>query len=328
MFGQMAKWVTQIEDARRIPELISQAFHRAMNGRPGPVVVALPEDMLVDEVEVADAGPYKIARGAPSPDDMTKLRALLEKAERPMVIVGGGGWSAQACADIKAFAEQNGLPVCASFRNQDLFDNRHPNYASDLGVGVGPALGKRLKASDLIIAVGPRLGEATTGGYTLFDLPVPKQKLVHVHASAEELGRVYQATLPINSGMQAFAAAAKAMKPVDSARWKSTVAESHAEYLDNIKPGPLPGTVNMGEVIKWLNGRLPEDAIVTNGAGNYAAFLHRFFQYKGFKTQLAPTSGAMGYGVPAAVAAKIAEDRKSTRLNSSHTDISRMPSSA
>src|SRR6478735_5832261 len=265
MFGPMAKWVTQIEGARRIPELISQAFHRAMNGRPGPVVVALPEDMLVDEVEVADAGPYKIARGAPSTDDMAALRGLLEQAERPMVIVGGGG---------------------------------------------GPALGKRLRAADLIVAVGPRLGEATTGGYTLFDLPVPKQKLVHVHASAEELGRVYQATLPINSGMQAFAAAAKAMKPVDSKKWSATVKDSHAEYLDNIRPGPLPGSVNMGEVIAWLNKRLPDDAIVTNGAGNYAAFLHRFFQYRGFKTQLAPTSGAMGYGVPAAVAAKIAEPNR------------------
>src|ERR1044071_8834693 len=200
MFGQMAKWVVQIEDARRIPELISQ---------PGAVVVALPEDMLVDEVGVPDAGPYKIARGAPAPDDMATLRELLAAAEKPMVIVGGGGWSAQACADIRAFVEANDLPVCASFRNQDLFDNRHPNYVGDLGVGVGPALGKRLKAADLIVAVGPRLGEATTGGYTLFDLPVPKQKLVHVHASAEELGRVYQATLPINAGMQAFAAAAK-----------------------------------------------------------------------------------------------------------------------
>ena len=310
MFGQMAKWVTQIEDARRIPELVSQAFHRAMNGRPGPVVIALPEDMLVDEVEVADAGPYKIARGAPSTADMAALRALLEKSERPMVIVGGGGWSAEACKDIKAFIEANGLPVCASFRNQDLFDNRHPNYVGDLGVGVGPALGKRLKACDLIIAVGPRLGEATTGGYTLFDLPVPKQKLVHVHASAEELGRVYQATLPINSGMQGFASAAKAMKPVDGTRWKDTVSQGHAEYLENIKPGPLPGAVNMGEVIAWLNQRLPDDAIVTNGAGNYAAFLHRFFQYRGFKTQLAPTSGAMGYGVPAAVAAKIAEPNR------------------
>jgi len=307
MFGQMAKWVVQIEDARRIPELISHAFHTAVNGRPGPVVVALPEDMLVDEVEVADAGPYRTARGAPAPGDMAALRELLAAAERPMVIVGGGGWTAQACADIRAFVEANDLPVCASFRNQDLFDNRHPNYVGDLGVGVGPALGKRLKASDLIIAVGPRLGEATTGGYTLFDIPVPKQKLVHVHAGAEELGRVYQATLPINSGMANFAAAAKAMKPVDGKRWKAETAAGHAEYLDNIKPGPLPGAVNMGEVIAWLNKRLPDDAIVTNGAGNYAAFLHRFFQYRGFKTQLAPTSGAMGYGVPAAVAAKIAE---------------------
>jgi acetolactate synthase-1/2/3 large subunit len=310
MFGQMAKWVAQIEDARRIPELVSQAFHTALNGRPGPVVLALPEDMLTDEVEVADAGPYKIARGAPAPGDMAKLREMLEQAQRPMVIVGGGGWSAEACADMRAFVEANDLPVCASFRNQDLFDNRHPNYAGDLGVGVGPALGKRLKACDLIVAVGPRLGEATTGGYTLFDLPVPAQKLVHVHAGAEELGRVYQATLPINSGMANFAAAARAMKAVDGKRWKASVAEAHAEYLDNIRPGPLPGAVNMGEVIAWLNKRLPDDAIVTNGAGNYAAFLHRFFQYRGFKTQLAPTSGAMGYGVPAAVAAKIAQPNR------------------
>src|SRR5262245_4589626 len=249
MFGQMAKWVTQIEDARRIPELISQAFHRALNGRPGPVVVALPEDMLTDDVEVADAGPYKIARGAPAPDDIAQLRALLERAERPMVIVGGGGWTAEACRDLRAFVETNNLPVCASFRNQDLFDNRHPNYVGDLGVGVGPALGKRLRACDLIIAVGPRLGEATTGGYTLFDIPVPKQKLVHVHASAEELGRVYQATLPINAGMQGFAAAAKAMKPVDGKKSASSVNDGHADYLHYSTPGLLPGTVNMGEVI-------------------------------------------------------------------------------
>ena len=310
MFGQMAKWVAQIEDARRIPELVSHAFHTALNGRPGPVVLALPEDMLTDEVEVADAGPYRIARGAPAAADMATLRQMLEASQQPMVILGGGGWSAAACSDIRAFIEANDLPVCASFRNQDLFDNRHLNYVGDLGVGVGPALGKRRKECALIVAVGPRLGEATTGGYTLFDLPVPKQKLVHVHASAEELGRVYQATLPINSGMANFAAAARAMKPVDGKRWKAGVAAGHAEYLDNIKPGPLPGSVNMGEIIAWLNKRLPDDAIVTNGAGNYAAFLHRFFQYRGFKTQLAPTSGAMGYGVPAAVAAKIAQPNR------------------
>jgi acetolactate synthase-1/2/3 large subunit len=306
MFGQMAKWVVQIEDARRIPELISQAFHRALNGRPGPVVVVLPEDMLTDEVEVADAGPYKIARGAPSTADMASLRAMLDAARQPMVILGGGGWSAEACTDIKAWVEANGLPVTTAFRNQDLIDNRHPNFVGDLGIGVNPPLGKRLKESDLIIAIGPRLGEATTGNYTLFDLPVPKQKLVHVHAGAEELGRVYQATLPINSGMAQFAAAARAMKPVDGARWKANLEAAHADYLKNIEPNQQPGAVNITEVVGWLNKRLPDDVIVTNGAGNYAAFLHRFFQYRGFRTQLAPTSGAMGYGVPAAVAAKIA----------------------
>src|SRR5690242_13257411 len=306
MFGQMAKWVTQIEDARRIPELVSQAFHRAVNGRPGPVVLALPEDMLTDEVEVADAGPYKVARGAPSADDMATLRKLLEQARQPMVILGGGGWTADACSDIRAFIEANNLPVTAAFRNQDLFDNRHPNFVGDLGVGASPPLAERIKACDLIVAIGPRLGEATTAGYTLFEIPVPKQTLVHVHAGAEELGRVFQATLPINSGMANFAKAAKAMKPVDGTRWKSHVEQGRAAYLKNIEPNQQPGAVNMTEVIGWLNKRLPDDVIVTNGAGNYAAFLHRFFQYRGFRTQLAPTSGAMGYGVPAAVAAKIA----------------------
>jgi acetolactate synthase-1/2/3 large subunit len=306
MFGQMAKWVAQIEDARRIPELVSQAFHRAMNGRPGPVVLALPEDMLTDEVEVADAGPYKVARGAPSSEDIARLREMLEEARQPIVILGGGGWSADACADIRAFIEANGLPVTTAFRNQDLLDNRHPNFVGDLGVGASPPLAARIKACDLVVAIGPRLGEATTAGYTLFDIPVPKQKLVHVHAGAEELGRVFQATLPINSGMANFARAARAMKPVDGGRWKTHVEAGRAAYLENIEPNPQPGAVNMTEVIGWLNERLPDDVIVTNGAGNYAAFLHRFFQYRGFRTQLAPTSGAMGYGVPAAVAAKIA----------------------
>ncbi|MBS0220344.1 MAG: thiamine pyrophosphate-binding protein [Proteobacteria bacterium] len=310
MFGQMAKWVAQIEDARRIPELVSQAFHRAVNGRPGPVVLALPEDMLTDEVEVADAGPYKIARGAPSADDMVALRRLLEEARQPMVILGGGGWTAEACADIRAFIEANNLPVTTAFRNQDLLDNRHPNFVGDLGVGASPPLAERIKACDLIVAIGPRLGEATTAGYTLFDIPVPKQKLVHVHAGAEELGRVFQPTLPINSGMANFAKAAKAMKPVDGTRWKAHVEQGRAAYLANIAPNEQPGAVNMTEVIAWLNKRLPDDVIVTNGAGNYAAFLHRFFQYRGFRTQLAPTSGAMGYGVPAAVAAKIVQPNR------------------
>jgi acetolactate synthase-1/2/3 large subunit len=278
-----------------------------VNGRPGPVVLALPEDMLTDEVEVADAGPYKIARGAPSAEDMAALRTLLDEARQPMVILGGGGWTAEACADIRAFIEANDLPVTTAFRNQDLLDNRHPNFVGDLGVGASPPLAERIKACDLIVAIGPRLGEATTAGYTLLDIPVPRQKLVHIHAGAEELGRVFQPTLPINSGMANFARAAKAMTPVDGARWKTHVEQGRAAYLTNIEPNQQPGAVNMTEVIAWLNKRLPDDVIVTNGAGNYAAFLHRFFQYRGFRTQLAPTSGAMGYGVPAAVAAKIVQ---------------------
>jgi acetolactate synthase-1/2/3 large subunit len=306
MYGEMAKWVTQIEDARRIPELLSQAFHTALNGRPGPVVVVLPEDMLTDEVEVADAGPYRIARGAPSTDDMATLRGLLAASKQPLLILGGGGWNAEACADMKAFAEANHLPVTTAFRNQDLIDNRHANFVGDLGLGVNPPLGKRIRESDLIIAVGPRLGEATTGGYTMFDLPVPAQKMVHVHASAEELGRIYQATLPINSGMAQFAAAARAMKPVDASAWKDQVAVARADYLKNIEPVPQPGSADLAAIVGWLNTRLPDDVIVTNGAGNYAGFVHRFFQYRGFRTQLAPTNGSMGYGVPSAVAAKIA----------------------
>ena len=306
MYGQMAKWVTQIEDARRIPEIVSQAFHRAMNGRPGPVVIALPEDMLVDEVEVADAGPYKIARGAPAPEDMATFRELLAAAKQPLVILGGGGWNEKACDDIKTFVEANHLPVTTAFRNQDLIDNRHDNFVGDLGLGVNPPLGKRINESDLIIAIGPRLGEATTGGYAMFKLPVPAQKMIHVHAGAEELGRVYQATLPINSGMSQFAAAAKAMKPVDASAWKAGVPVARADYLKNIEPTPQPGSANLAEIVGWLNKRLPDDVIVTNGAGNYAGYVHRFFQYRGFRTQLAPTNGSMGYGVPSAVAAKIA----------------------
>ncbi len=306
MYGEMAKWVTQIEDARRIPELMSQAFHTALNGRPGPVVVVLPEDMLTDEVEVADAGPYRVARGAPSAADMATLRELLAASKQPLLILGGGGWSDEACSHIKAFAEANHLPVTTAFRNQDLIDNRHANFVGDLGIGINPPLGKRIKESDLVIAVGPRLGEATTGGYTLFDLPVPAQKMVHVHASAEELGRVYQATLPINSGMANFAAAALAMKPVEASAWKDKVAVARADYLKNIEPVAQPGSADLAAIVGWLNKRLPDDVIVTNGAGNYAGYVHRFFQYRGFRTQLAPTNGSMGYGVPSAVAAKIA----------------------
>lgn len=306
MYGPMVKWVAEIEDARRIPELVSQAFHRAVNGRPGPVVLALPEDMLTDEVEVPDAHHYKVSRPHPGPEEMAEFQALLGKATRPLVILGGGGWDAQAVADFRAFAEKANLPVGCAFRCQDLFDNTSDNYVGDVGIGINPKLAARIKESDLLIAVGARLGEMTTSGYTLIDIPVPAQKLIHVHASVEELGRVYQATLPINSGMAHFAKALKELKPVDGGAWADWTKAARADYLENGKHAPIPGPLQMGDIMAWLRQRLPHDAILTNGAGNYATWSHRFYQYRTFRTQLGPTNGSMGYGVPAAVAAKLA----------------------
>ncbi len=304
MFSPVTKWTAEIEDARRIPELVSQAFHRATSGRPGPVALALPEDMLTDMVEAADAGPYKKIEAHPGAADMAKLRELLAAASRPLMIVGGGGWSKQACADITAFAEANSIPVAGSFRAQDIVDNLRPVYAGDVGIGINPRLAERVRTTDLLLVVGARMGEMTTSGYTLLDIPVPKQPMVHVYPGSDELGRVYQPLLPINAGMGAFAAAAKAMKPVDSAARKNWAESAHADYLANAEPTRLPGEVQLGEIVTWLARNTPADTIITNGAGNYTAWVHRYYPYRGFRTQLAPTSGAMGYGVPAAVAAK------------------------
>jgi acetolactate synthase-1/2/3 large subunit len=306
MFGPVTKWVAEIDDARRIPELVSQAFHRATSGRPGPVALSLPEDMLTDLVEVADAGPYKTIQAHPGADELARLRDMLAAARRPLMIVGGGGWTAEAAADIGAFAAANHLPVGASFRCQDIVDNLLPIYAGDVGIGVNPKLAERVKTTDLLLVVGARLGEMTTSGYTLVDIPMPRQPLVHVHPSAEELGRVYQAALPINSGMAAFAAAAKALGPVDSSPWRGWCESAHGDYLANIETTRGPGEMQLSEVVAFLRKRLPPESILTNGAGNYAAWLNRYYTYRGFRTQLAPTSGAMGYGVPAAVAAKAA----------------------
>jgi acetolactate synthase-1/2/3 large subunit len=306
MFGQMAKWVAQIDDADRIPEYLARAFSTATSGRPGPVVLALPEDMLRDHSAATDALPYRSVEAHPGAADMEQLAQLLAAAKRPLMILGGSSWDAQTSANIQAFAEVHGIPATASFRCQDYFDNSHPHYAGDVGIGINPRLADRVRDADLVLAVGARLGEITTSGYTLFESPVPKQPLVHVHAGAEELGRVYQAKLPINAGVKAFAAAAAALKPVkapDDAR-RELVAEAHSEYLAYRQAPRSPGNVQMGEIMVWLDERLPADAIMTNGAGNYATWLHRFHQYRGFPTQLAPTSGSMGYGTPAAVAAK------------------------
>ena len=305
MFGQLAKWVAQIDDASRIPEYLSRAFHTAVAGRPGPVVLALPEDMLTERVRVADAEPYRRSEPHPGPDDMARLRAMLAAARNPMMIVGGGGWDAEACARVQAFAEANAMPVGASFRCQDYFDNRHPNYVGHVGIGIDPKLAERVRTSDCLIIVGSRMGEMTSSGYTLLDIPRPKQPLVHVHPGAEELGRVYQADLPIHAGARAFAQALERMEPVDPSAWKASTAEGHRDYLATLVPSKVPGQVQMGEIAARLTATLPDDAIVCNGAGNYAVWMHRFFQYRGWRTQLAPTSGSMGYGLPSAVAAKL-----------------------
>jgi acetolactate synthase-1/2/3 large subunit len=304
MLGPMAKWVAQIDDAARIPELVSQAFHRAVAGRPGPVVIALPEDMLTDHAEAEDVAPYKIVQPYPGVADLEAMRGLLSHARQPLMILGGGGWTAAAVDNIRMFAEANHLPVGTSFRCQDLFDNSHPNYAGHVGIGIDPALGERVKNADLLLVAGARLGEMTTSGYTLLKVPVPQQTLIHVHGGAEELGRVYQATLPINAGMVPFAAAARGLQPVESAGWRDWTKAAHADYLATLKPTQSPGPLQMAEIITWLRERLPADAIITNGAGNYATWVHRFHQYRKFRTQLAPTAGSMGYGVPAAVTAK------------------------
>ena len=308
VFGEMAKWVAQIDDARRIPEYVSRAFHTALSGRPGPVVLALPEDMLTDEVVVADIShPAKAPSIAPSVDVMTDLENRLEKAKRPFMIVGGATWTQAAVHDIQAFAEAHGIPVGASLRSQDCFDNRHPNYAGDVGIGLNPKLAARIKDSDLLLVVGPRLGEMTTQGYTLVSAPDPAMALVHVHPGVGELGRVYLPDLAINARMPEFAAAARAMASWNAASRDDWVKAARADYLERIKPTEVPGPVNLGKIVAWLNETLPEDAIVTAGAGNYAVWAHRFFQHKKYRTQLAPTSGAMGYSVPAAISAKLTE---------------------
>jgi acetolactate synthase-1/2/3 large subunit len=305
MYGPLAKWVARIEDPARVPEMMSRAFYTAVSGRPGPVVLTLPEDMLTQSATAPLGDAYKVVRPAPAEADMERLRALLVRARSPFMIVGGGGWSAQTANDVMAFAEANAIPTGASFRCQDYFDNTHACYAGHVGIGVEPALAARIKSADLLIVAGARLGEMTTSGYTLIDIPRPRQTLVHVHGGVEELGRVYQADLPINAGSAAFAAAARRLPPVDAAAWRAGTAAAHAEYLATLEPTPMPGALDMGAVMKTLRARLPADAIMTNGAGNYTGWLHRFYPFRTYRTQLAPTSGAMGYGVPSAVAAKL-----------------------
>jgi acetolactate synthase-1/2/3 large subunit len=309
MYGELAKWVAQVDDPARLPEYLSRAFHVAQQGRPGPVVLALPEDVLSESVETPDARPARPAVGRPGAAEMAELRDRLSRAERPLAILGGGGWSAEAKADFEAFAHANELPVACAFRCQDYFDNTHACYAGDIGLGVNPALARRVREADLLLVVGARMGEATSSGYTLLDVPTPTQALVHVHPGAEELGRVYQPTLAIQAATPAFAAAARALEPVSAPPYAGVRESARQDYLAWTTPPAAKastGTVEMAQAIADLRDRLPGDAMICNGAGNYAAWVHRYYRYRSYRSQLAPTSGSMGYGVPAAVAAKLA----------------------
>lgn len=305
VFDTTTKWSGQIQNADRIPEMISHAFYTAMAGRPGPVALALPEDMLVDLSSAVDAKPARQVQPAPRPEDMSALAGRLAEAKSPVLLLGGGGWSAGAVADITAFAENFNLPVTCAFRNQDRFDNFHPNYVGDLGLSPNPAVLELISGSDLLMVVGPRLGELTSQGYGLIHIPTPQMPLVHVHASAEELGRVYQPELAINSGMAAFAAAAKALVGPDAAPWRAETAKAHAAYEAYVEIQNTKGELDMAHVLAVLRARLPEDAIIANDAGNFSGWAHRYWRFSSYPSQLGPTSGAMGYGVPAALAGAI-----------------------
>lgn len=305
MFGSIAKWVTEIDDPARIPELVARAYQTACSGRPGPVVISLPEDMLTEAAAAVDGQPSRPVQAYPSPQDMVELQGLLNGAERPFMILGGGGWTKEAAADIQRFAETFDLPVGVSFRRQDYIDNTHRCYAGHVGISVKPPLSDRIKEADLLLLVGTRMGEASSQSYGIIDIPAPRQKLVHVHAGAEELGQIYQPALAIHAGAAAFAQAAAALKPDGRKPWFEQTELAHQQYLDSLTPPKSPGDLQFGQVVRWLNDHLPEDAIITNGAGNYCVWVNGFYQYRGYGTQLAPTSGSMGYGTPAAVAAKL-----------------------
>jgi acetolactate synthase-1/2/3 large subunit len=305
MFGPMTKWVAQIDDPARIPELVSRAFHLATSGRPGPVVLALPEDMLVEETGAVDALPYTITRVHPWQADLERARELLAAARSPLVVVGGAPWSAEAHAALTRWCVAGGLPIVAGWRRQDYVDNTSEVYAGHLALGADARLTRRVREADVLLAIGDRLSEITTAGYTLLSVPNPSQALVHVSADPDELGRVYAPTLAIAASPDAFAVALAAMPPLDPAGREAESRAAREDYLDNLRHLPMPGDLDMGEVMEAVRGRLPPDAILTNGAGNFSVWTHRFYEFVQYPTQLAPLSGAMGYGVPAAVAAKL-----------------------
>ena len=309
----MAKRVERIDDPSRIPEYISRAFATAMNGRPGPVVLVLPGGVLVRPVEARPLPRVEPVQAWADPGALRQLREMLLAAERPFVIAGGSGWTAQSAMALQRFAESWKLPVGNAFRFQDTFDNHHPQYAGDVGIGINPKLAQRIRESDLIVAIGPRLGEMTTGGYTLLKAPKAEQKLVHIHSSAEELNRVYQADLAMLCTMNAAARSLEVLTPPSHLPWESWTAQANADYQFNLQPQSLPGEIDMPEIVSVISRLLPEDAVLTNGAGNFASWIHRFYKHRSLssagRVQLAPTAGSMGYGVPAGIAANLLTGR-------------------
>jgi len=310
MFSPLAKWVAEIRDTDRIPEYVARAAHTAMSGRPGPVVLALPEDMLSAAGEAQTIPLKPLAQATPGDGDMTAASNMLAQAKRPLMIIGGPGWSNTVREQVSAFAERMDLPVIAAFRYQDYIDNRHPNYAGHMGIGIDPNLAKRIREADVLLVMGPRLGEMTTGAYTLVKSPTPDQKLIHVHPGAEELNSVYSTDVPVLSTLAGFAARLGDIETPDIIAWKGSAAQAHAEYEDFFTPIETPGDVKMEQIVSHISDVLPDDAIITNGAGNYTAWVHRYYRYRGYRTQLVTTSGSMGYGLPAAIAAKLANPER------------------
>ena len=302
VFGTMAKWATEIDDPARIPEIVSRAFHTACNGRPGPVVVALPEDMLRERIVVPDANAYQTIETWPGPAEMRRLQAMLAAAKKPIVIAGGSRWSETACAALARFAERFAIPVATTFRRGYLMDALHPCYAGDLGIGPNPKLLARIKGSDLVILIGDPMSEMPSQSYTLFGIPEPGVPLVHVMPDADELGRVYHAALAIQAAPTAFCAALDSLHAPTEIAWRGSAEAAHSEYLAwTEEPTTQPGGVNLGAVMVWLRKNLPADAVITLGAGNFTAWVHRFYRVRRYGGLVGPTAGSMGYGFPAAL---------------------------
>ncbi len=301
-FGAITKLAAEAGAPEQFPELAARAFEMALSDRAGPVVMAMPEDVLAAEADVEDATPHTIAGAAPSKDELERVHDLLSTSVRPLIVVGGGGWSAQAADDLRAFAEASAIPVATSFRRQDYIDNTSPSYAGVLTIGHDAALAARLRESDVLLVIGSRLGDIATRGYTTLEPPRTPQTLVHVHADPKELGRVYEPDLAIVATSPEFLAA---LGPVDGSHRADWFASAHIDFLASLRHKRGPGELDVGDVMEYLRERLPADAFLTNGAGNYTVWCHRFYAFRRYRTQLAPCSGAMGYGIPAAIAAKV-----------------------